>query len=172
MQQLVRVFWDIALFRRGPRDVPASWLLLAIVAALYVALSAVQSRLLFGPRLAIVRGLADLALTAAVFATALAVRRRGHRLLQTLSAMLGSGALLSLPMIAMLVARRELADGGAVTLLLSLLSVPLLVWYLFVVGHIVRQALEVPLFTGMAVAMTYVVLGYLLIERLPATAGA
>ncbi|HXQ31642.1 MAG TPA: hypothetical protein VN790_06725 [Steroidobacteraceae bacterium] len=172
MQELFRVFWDIALFRRGPRDVPASWLLLAIVAAVYAATSSLQSVLLFGPRLAVERGLADLALTAALFWTALALRRRGHRFLQTLTAMLGTGTLLSVPMITMLIVRRELTDAGAVALLLSVASVPLLVWYLFVVGHIVRHALEVPLFTGMAVAMTYIVLGYLLIEQLPAAAAA
>jgi len=172
MQELLRVFWDIALFRRGPRDVPASRLLLAVAAAGYVATSAVQSLLLFGPPLAVERGFADLALTVAVFWTALALRRRGYRFLQTLTAMLGTGTLLSLPMIAMLIVRREVADAAAVALLLSVASVPLLVWYLFVVGHIVRHALEVPLFTGMAVAMTYIVLGYLLIEQLPATAGA
>jgi hypothetical protein len=50
-------------------------------------------------------------------------------------------------------------------------SLPLLVWYLFIVGNIVRLALETPLLTGMAVAMTYFVLSYAALVRLPQATG-
>ena len=56
--------------------------------------------------------------------------------------------------------------------LLGMLLLPLLVWDLAVLAHIVRQALDAPLVTGVEVATTYYLVGYLLIERLmPATVG-
>jgi hypothetical protein len=171
MQALVRVFWDIALWRRGPRDVPPSWALFALVAVLYVTTSAAQSLLIYGPTLAWGRGLADLGLTSVVFGACLAVGRRTNRLLQTLTAVLGTGALLALPMIGILLLGQQLGPDGPLALLLSLVSLPILVWYLFIVGNIVRLALEAPLLTGMAVAMTYFVLSYAALVRLPQATG-
>jgi hypothetical protein len=168
MQALFRVFWDIVVFRRGPRDVPPSLALLATLAVLYAATSVVQARVMFAPVLALTCAIADLGLTCAVFAVALMVRGRRHRLVQTLSAVLGSGALLSLPLIALMSARSGVADADPRAFLLSVALVPFEIWYLFVMGHIARLALEVTLFTGMAIAMTYAVLSYVLVEQLPA----
>ena len=170
MQQLIRVFWDISLWRRGPRDVPASRSLFAAVALAYAAVSAVQSRLMYGPTFMLPRALADLVLTIAVFWATLAVARRPHRFLQTVIAVLGTGTLLSLPMVALQLVAAQLGPQAPLAAFLSIASVPLLVWYLFVVGQIVRLALEAPLLTGMAVAMTYFVLSYLALEQFPSAA--
>jgi hypothetical protein len=172
MQSTFQLFYEIALWRRGPRDVPASGSLLAVVAAVYVAISAVQSYLVYGPDGALFRGLADLVLTAVVFWVALAVARRSHRYLQTLTAILGTGALLAVPMILLLTVGQAVGANSPLAFLVSLASLPLLIWYLFVVGHVVREALESPLFTGMAVALTYFVLSYLaLVQLLPGGSG-
>jgi hypothetical protein len=173
MQALVRLFYDIALWRRGPRDVPASGALLGFVAAAYLAISILQSHLVYGAEGALLRGLVDLALTAVVFGVALAVARRPHRFVQTLTAVLGTGALLAVPMIVLLVIGEQVASVPPLRFLVSLASLPLLVWYLFVIAHVVRQALETPLFTGMAVALTYFVVSYaVLVGLLPAGPGA
>jgi hypothetical protein len=170
MQALLTVFWDIALWRRGPRDLPPSRALLAVTALLYVATSAIQSLLIDGATLAVARGLADLAFTAAVFWLCLAIGRRGHRLQQTLIAVFGTGTLVSLPMIAVFMAADAVGPDGPVAGAIKLLLLPLLIWGLAVLAHIVRRALEAPLVTGVAVATTYYLVGYLLIERLlPAT---
>lgn len=172
MQSLVRLFYDIALWRRGPRDVPASGALLGFVAAAYVAISILQSHLVYGADGALLRGIVDLALTAVVFGVALAVARRTHRYVQTLTAVLGAGALLAIPMILLLVIGGQVEGVPPLRFLVSLASLPLLVWYLFVIAHIVRQALDTPLFTGMAVALTYFVVSYaVLVGLLPAGPG-
>ena len=167
MQQLIRVFWDIALWRRGPRDLPVSRPLFAAVALAYVLVSALQSRLVYGPSLMLPRALADLALTLAIFWATLRIARRPHRFAQTALAVLGTGTLLSLPVLALQLIAAQAGAHGPVATFLSIASVPLLVWYLFVVGQIVRLALESPLFTGMAVAMSYFVLSYLVLEQFP-----
>ena len=172
MQALVKAIWDIALWRRGPRDLPPSRGLLAVTALLYTASSAVQSLLIDGPALALARGLADLGFTAAAFWLCLAIGRRGHRLPQTLIAVFGTGTLLALPMIAIFLLAEALGPDGPVAGAVKLLLLPLLVWGIAVLAHIVRQALEAPLVTGVAVSTTYYLVGYLFIERLlPATVG-
>lgn len=164
MQALISIYWDLVIFRRGPRDVPPSPALLLFVAVLYIAIGTLQSRLMFGAALAPVRAVADFALTCTLFGAALFLRGRQHRLVQTLNAILGTGALLSLPMLALQIAHEGLTEQDPLSLLLSVLSLPLLVWYLFVIGNITKLALEVSLLAGMALAMSYVLLGYVLIS--------
>lgn len=176
MQSLFRVFYDIALWRRGPRDAPASFDALVLVAILYVAASAVQSYIVGDGKLdladALYVGAADLGLTVATFVVTLAVTRRLHRLRQTLTAALGALTLLALPMIALLLVGEQVADSKPLSFLLALASLPLVGWYVFVVAHVVRSALDAPLVTGMAVALTYAVLNYAVLQALlPAAPG-
>lgn len=173
MKALLQLFFDIALWRRGPRHVPASGALLAAVALAYTVVSVLQSFVVYGAEQALLRGIADLVLTLAVFWVALAVARRTHRYRQTATAVLGTGALLALPMLALQILGTQVGDASPVAFLVALAALPLVVWYLFVVGHIMREALEAPLFTGMAVALTYFVLSYaLLVQLLPPATGA
>ncbi len=167
MQPALKIFWDIALWRRGPRDVPASWSLLCAVAMAYVATSVLQSVAIFGPDLALERGLADLALTAVVFWGCLTVRRRGYRALQTLTAVLATGTVVAVPMLALMLLSQALGTDGPAALAVQFGLLPLQVWYLLVLGRIVRLALDAPLLTGMAVAMSYLALNYLVLVELP-----
>jgi hypothetical protein len=172
MQALLKVFWDIALWRGGPRDVPPSRGLLLVAAALYTATSAAVSLLIDGPELAFARGAADLVFTTGAFWLCLAVGRRSFRLTQTLTAMFATGTLVSLPMIAVLLLADAVGPQGPVAGAVKLTLVPLQIWGLCVVAHIVRAALEAPLVVGIAVATTYFLLGYLFVEQLfPGTVG-
>lgn len=172
MQSLVGVLWDIALWRRGPGDLPASGPLLARLACAYAASSALEAWLVDGPPLAVLRGFVDLVFTSVVFWLCLAVGRRPHRLLQTLLAVFGTGTLLMLASAAVIACADALGrdtDGGK---LVSYLILPLALWGVAVLAHIVREALDQPLVTGVAVATSYAVLGTLLIEDLlPRLAG-
>ncbi len=176
MQSLFRVFYDIALWRRGPRDVPASLDVLVLVAMLYVGASAAQTYIVSRGKLdfadALYVGGVDLALTVATFAVTLAVTRRLYRFRQTVTAILGSLSLLALPMIALLLIGQQVDDSKPLAFLLALTSLPLVGWYVFVVAHVVRNALDAPLVTGMSVALTYAVLNYAVLQALlPADPG-
>jgi drug/metabolite transporter (DMT)-like permease len=169
---VLTVFLEIMLLRGGPREVPPSGPLLAGCALVYFLTSVAQSRLLFGAPLAGLRGLADLALTVSLFGGAVLVCGRRHRLRQTLSAILGTGTLMSLPMIVLVGLRQGQPDDSPMVLALSLLSLPLLVWYLLVISRVMRLALDSSQRVGLALAMSYVVLGYLVVEQLPARMAA
>ncbi len=172
MQALLNVFWDIALWRRGPRDVPPSRGLLLVTAALYTATSAAVSLLIDGPGFAFARGAVDLAFTTGAFWLCLAIGRRRYRLQQTLTAMFGTGTLVALPMVAALLLAEAAGPQGPVAGALKLTLVPLQIWGVAIVAHVVRVALDAPLVVGIAVSTTYFLAGYLLIEQLvPGTVG-
>lgn len=166
MQGLLKDIWDIALWRRGPGELPDSMRLLLGAAAVYAALSAVQSWMLYGPDRLLARTLADLALASGLVWLLLVVTGRGHRLRQTLTAILATAALVS-PLVILLLG---LKDAAAASQLLALLvwagSVGVILWYTFIVGHIVRAALDTGLFTGVAVAITYLVASAAVLTRL------
>lgn len=157
MQALLKVFWDIALWRRDPSHLPDSPTLVLVVGAAYAAFTAVQSWMVYGMDALLLRTAADLGLTCLLVWLLLALARRRHRFNQTVSAVLGTGALLS-PLVILLLALR---DPSGASYLLALLvwagSVAVIVWYTFVLGYIVRAALDTGLFTGTALAVCYLV---------------
>lgn len=166
MQALLKAFWDIALWRRDPGQLPDSATLVVVTAAAYAALSALQSWMIYGMDRLLVRTGADLALTVLLVWLLLTVTRRGHRFKQTVSAVLGAGALLS-PLVILLLALRGPADASHVLALVVWAgSVAVILWFTFILGHIVRSALDTGLFTGVAVAITYVVASAAALTRL------
>lgn len=166
MQSFLKAFWDIALWRRDPSHLPDSTTLVFAAAAFYAALSAVQSWMLYGVDRLLARTGADLALSVLLVWLLLVATRRRHRFRQTVSAVLGTGALLS-PIVILLLGLRGPADTShALALLVWAGSVGVILWYTFILGHIVRSALDTGLFTGVAIAVTYVVASAALLTRI------
>ena len=165
MQALLKAFWDIALWRRDPSHLPDSITVVAISAAAYAALSGVQAFLLYGMDRLLSRTAVDLVLTVLLFWALLAVTGRRHRFNQTMSAVLGTGALLSPVVIGLLVLRGPAETSQLVALAVWAGSVGVILWYAFIVGHIVRAALDTGLLTGVAVAVAYLVASAALLSR-------
>lgn len=171
MQALLKALWDIALWRRDPGHLPDSITLVGVCALAYAVMGAVQSWMLTGSDRLLARTLADLALLLLLVWLLLAATRRSHRINQTLTAVLGTGALLS-PIVILLLALRAPAEANhAVALLVWAGSVGVILWYTFILGHIVRSALDTGWFTGVAVAITYVVASAALLTRIFPEAG-
>jgi hypothetical protein len=166
MQALLKALWDIALWRRDPGHLPDSRTLVGVCALAYAGMSAVQSWMLTGSDRLLARTAADLVLLVSLLWLLLAVTRRTQRLNQTLSAALGTGALLS-PLVILLLALRGAAEAHhAVALLVWAGSVAVILWYTFILGHIVRSALDTGWFTGVAIAITYIVASAALLTRI------
>ncbi|MGE3531222.1 MAG: hypothetical protein AB7I12_05475 [Steroidobacteraceae bacterium] len=151
MSQLFRMFVDIAVWRRGPQDLPASITLAWLVAAIYAFASGVQVSMMgwdFRPALLLV--LMDLALQAAWLWGLLAFFARRARFLQTITAFLGVAALLTLMDVLMSAIMRLLgaSDSANPWPLLHLGLVLLLL------GRVLQQALERSLLLSMALTLT------------------
>jgi hypothetical protein len=166
MQSLLKLMWDIALWRRDPGELPASWALFALTGFAYASASYLQAWMLYGRTDALGRAAADLIITVAFFWLLFAVAGRRSRFLQAGSALLGTATLLA-PLMMLLLALKAPAESHyAVALVVWAGSVAMIIWYLFIVGHIVRTALERSLALGMAVSVTYLLASSALLTRL------
>jgi hypothetical protein len=161
MRALFELFLDICLFRKGPQDLPAGMALLKLCLLGY-ALSGFVVLLLSTPApVAILQILLDLVLLAGLLHLALRARRHPRRFEQTLSALTGTGTLmglLALPVMVWIV--RQGSDGDIE--LPSLLLLALMAWSIAIMTHILRLALDVPVWVGALGALGYTFLSWTL----------
>jgi len=141
---------DICLLRAAPQDLPVSRNAMLGSLAAYAAAGVVGVLDVLTLENAIVAAAVDTLLLAAVTHLVLQWRRLENRLTQTLSALAGCGALLSL-----------LAWGAAGLVREAFqpewIWAVFLVWYTLVFGHILRHALSITLAAGIAASLLYVV---------------
>ena len=163
MQPLIRLFIDIALHRKGPQDVPAVGAVLGLALCAYLVVGAA----VLWPSTASINTLLgqltlDLLLLVLVFGGLLGGTGRSDRIPQTLSALFGTGALLSAAALPFAwLAARTISDGEPVpgmegpALLSAMALFTLLVASLFVTGHILRHALDWSYAAGVLAAVLY-----------------
>ena len=96
MLTLLRAFWDISLFRRGPEHLPTSRFFLGVAALLLIAAESLVVLSLYPLALLVPILLTDLALLAAWTAASLAWARQLQRFEPTLAALFGCSAVLQL----------------------------------------------------------------------------
>lgn len=171
MQSLIRLFIDIAMHRRGPQDVPHSASVLGLALAGYVTTGALA--LIPGHQPVLPRMLLDLAMLVAFTSALLVLTGRGARLMQTLSALFGTGALLtalSVPFVWMAYSavdgEGQVAAGDPLVFASSLALIGLLGISLLVTGHIIRSAMDWPYAGGVLVAVVYFGLSVEVFRRL------
>lgn len=154
MLQIFRLFLDIVLWRRGPQDVPQSQLVLAIAALTYVAVSALQLVITHEEQIRYVAGLVvEPLLFGGWIWLVLAIFGRRARFAQTLTAIFGASALLSLLIVLLLLAQRWFAMSDES---LSTAALGWLIVFVLVTGRIIMVAVDRGLLTGVAVMITYI----------------
>ena len=163
MFALLRFFVDLALFRKGPQDLPASTALFGLLVVAGVLIGAANGARLFGGvRAAIGVNLLDLALTSLLLFALLQLRAKTARWLQTATAFFGLSVLaggLTLLFRGVL----QTLGGQELSLLVEMV---LAVWLHIALGNVLRHALEVPLFAGVIIVLSYTVLAFNLIAQI------
>ena len=163
MQHFLKVFLDIVLWRRGPQDLPASRLLLALTALAYVCVSALQLAALNERGSAwFVFVVLDPILTSGTYLL-LKLFRHPERFLQTATAVLGTGALLGLLLFLPLQLILSAIGAGKNSTAAGVFALLLVVVFALVTGRILQLATDSNLFTGIAVSLTYFMLINLLL---------
>jgi hypothetical protein len=158
MQELVRLFAQIALLRKGPQDLPASAALLVATAAAFIIINCVVSLVLPpipGPWF--YQLLVEVLFTYGWYALLLRSAKRPERFVQTLTAIFGYQALLTPLWIATVWLVRQYADDDTLRLPSSVLGLVIVVWRVAINVRIVRAALE----WGTAACIAVVILQYL-----------
>jgi hypothetical protein len=156
VQQFLRIFLDIVLWRRGPQDLPASVTLVWLTVAAYVLVSAVQLLLLDESGIAWFFFLiADPLLLAAWTWLVLKVYGHTERFQQTIAAMFGTGALLGIGLYLPLQFVVTGLGFNAESTVAQVAALGLVVVFALVTGRIIKLATDSSLFTGIAAALTY-----------------
>lgn len=158
MFEIVRLFYDILLFRKGPQDVPFSPSLTRMTLAVYAVVSFLMLFMSNHWFSALLKMLADVVLLMAFIRITLAWVHKSERYQQTFCALLGTDALLTLcgvpPTAVMLVPSGDLAILG------FFIVVGLILWHWTVIGHILSHALEQTLGFSLGLALLYMMATY------------
>ena len=160
MQAIINAFWQIALFRQGPEDLPDSQPLLILAFAAYVLVDAVVIVTLY-PR----QALPPLLLVDVGFLTLWSMgvlRLFGYaaRLKRTLTALFGVGALLQV-LAFPLSAWPSFGIPLEIPLYLRILvSLIILLWSVAVYGYVFSRSLDRSMGTGVLFSVVYFIVIY------------
>jgi hypothetical protein len=158
MLRLAKAFWDLALWRISPAQLPASRFLLALVTLAVALLEALGT--LLPPAQTdriVIRVAMSVALPLVWVWTVLYLTRHRQRFLQTAIALLGVGVLAQLVLYPLGSVLDVIGMDHPAAIPLGLLSFAGLVWYLLACAHIWRAALESGLTLGLSISIGYLV---------------
>lgn len=171
----VRALFGIAIRKLGPEDLPDSGFLLGLTLVAYLVLQVPLALVAYGPSNAIVPSIGASALLLIAFLwVLLALNGYRSRYRQTLTALLGTSALLSLLSIPFSMWRQATHEFQAASALPSIIIFAIMLWSLAIDGHILSRALSRPFVIGLLVSIAYFflhtsVLFELMPENVPVT---
>lgn len=166
MLQLIRAWFDICLLRRGPQDLPASGFFLGLSLGCYALVSMLVVAPSNGITDAVRLAAVDTGMLAGFVVILLYLQSKTERINQTLSALAGSGSLMGLFALPLVLLVDPAQPADQVPALLGGLWLLLLVWNLFVMAHIMRHALSSTFAIGLGAAVLYALVSMQIIASL------
>jgi hypothetical protein len=143
MKELVKLFTQIALLRRGPQDLPASMLLLTLTIVAYLVVNLLLNGLLPPPAATdAVHLLIDTVFTLVWYVALLRIAGRPERTLQTTTAVFGFQIVLAPPLFFSSWLLPRFVHDSTWGVPVELFGLVLLVWLVAANSHIVKAALE------------------------------
>ncbi|HEU4626065.1 MAG TPA: hypothetical protein VFS52_14955 [Steroidobacteraceae bacterium] len=145
MTELLRLFTQIALSRKGPQDLPASPLLLGLTVLGYFLVNYVVNLLMPAVDAWRLHLLVDVAFTLAWYSILLRAFGKPERFLQTATAIFGYQIVIAPLWIAAAYFLRRYTDNEVLQLPAALIGLALLFWVIRAGGYILKAALELPM---------------------------
>lgn len=157
MLPLLHTLFDISFLRKGPEDLPHSWVVLYLCVGLWSASLLCLTVLLQNvtSRDAVI-GIVSWLLSLVCYAGVLAFAGKHIRMMQTLSAIIGTGALITFGMLAALVLLTPFLGGR----IASFAAVGVLFWSIPVKGHIIARAIDRSMYIGFVIALVVFILQF------------
>jgi hypothetical protein len=156
MMPLLRAYLQICLLRLGPQDLPASAFLLQLAAVAMLASGTLMLALDLGALIPALLGvLLDMVASAALLYLGLQVIGQLPRFVQSLSAIYGTAALLQLVAIPILLLIGDNPGESVLAQLAVLLYLGLLMLSLAILGHILSNTFDMPMWGGVMLAISY-----------------
>jgi hypothetical protein len=167
MLRIAKAFWDIALWRKSPAQLPASLFLLGLVAAAAALLEVLGALLPPNPSGRIVtRVILSVGLPLLFAWVVLVIARRRQRFLQTGIALLGVAVLAQLVLYPLGSLLNFIGTDRPASIPLGVLLFVGLIWYLLACANIWRAALDAGVGLGAAVSVGYLLLSMALEQQL------
>jgi len=155
MFELLKLFFDICLLKKGPEDVPGFSALLRLLILVHVSISFIVLKLNINSTDAAWQVLAEVILILGLTWPILFIANKPARYLQTTSALLGTDAVISFIAIP---AMATLISHGTGLAYFSVIL--LMIWHWVISGHIFSHALDKPFAFGLGVAFLYILVSY------------
>ena len=159
MYALIKLFWDICLFRRGPQDTPPLPILLVLLVLLNLTyafflyrIPNAQGFVFEGGRIVRFLFIHTVVIFTLVYVI-LWINRFRVRYLQTLIAMYGVDLIISLPQLPLTMFASRITDQVSLAMLVFIGFMFTIGWNLAVHTHIFRHALSCSVFRGGAYAI-------------------
>jgi hypothetical protein len=156
MFEIIKLLFDICLFKKGPQDVPFSLWLLGAMIIFDVVVSFLMASLHADWVAALLQAIESVVLVVGFSWLMLNLAQKRERSNQTTSAFLGTDALISfiaLPGMASMMV-------GSVAELAFMVIIALMIWHLAVTGHIIRNALGQSWAFSLGLAFLYLLGSY------------
>lgn len=154
---LIKTLLDITLLRKGPDDIPRSWVLFSLILALWIFSSLAALALIEQfDESDFFLGLFSGVIGVLCYAGVVVISGLSARMLQTISAIIGCGALITLAFVAEYVLFLPFLGAVPTGLIANLI----LLWSVPVEGHIIARAIDRHWYVGILVAITVFVFQY------------
>jgi len=156
MYDLIKLVFDICLFKKGPQDIPHSTLLLKLFVLMDFGISYLIFNIEVGGLSALLQAIVGVALVLATSGLTVYWANKPERFCQTATALVGVDTMVgffALPGIATMVT-------GYSSGLVFWVLIGLIVWHWAITGHIIRQAIAKNWAVGLGIAFLYFYLSY------------
>ena len=156
MFEIIKLLFEICLFKQGPQDLPPSVWLLRLLLVLDVIVSFLMVSIRTGLAVSLLQAIVSALLIIGFSRLMLYLVRKQERVVQTTCALLGTDAMISffaLPGMASMTI-------GTSALLAFIITIALMVWHWAVTGHIIRNALGQTWTFSLGLAFLYILGSY------------
>lgn len=148
-------FWELCVFKAQPQDFPASNAFLKFVIAAYLLLGIVITSIGMPIESALLAATVETILLGALSYLILWGKLLTKRWPQTAAALFGSGVVLTLISLPLIIWTTTLREGDAAPAIFVLLLYSIAAWGVAVKAHILRHAMSTSLVVGAALALIY-----------------
>lgn len=155
MYELLKLFFNICLFKKGPQDIPGSKTVLYLITPFFISINFLILILSSDFSNALLQVLVEVLLILVLNWIILFFSKKLLRYSQTICALMGTDTIISF--FAMPVMATLLLQGGG---LAFFVLVALMIWHWAVTGHILSNALDQSLSFGLGISFLYILASY------------
>lgn len=164
MKELFGLFAQIALSRKGPQDLPASYFLLALTIAVYWVIRYAVSLAAPPAEHWRVHLLVQVVFTLVWYAVLLRVLGKPERFMQTATAIFGAWMLLEPPWVIAVHYWQGLPKEAVMNEPMAILALAITIWIIRAGSYVLKHALELPLLACVILTILQTFTGELLMQ--------